>query len=374
MSIRIDSVSVTHYSIPLKTPFRISAGEIHTKEALIVEMRSGDYVGWGEAAVDAVPFYAHETVGSVLSMYKRALIPLILGETYQNPEVFSDSLEAAYRGNNFAKAALEAAFWDIYGKTLGKSCSELLGGTREIVESGPSIGIKNEPEETVAAIAEQVDGGMRRIKVKVTPGKDLKFLEAIRAKFPDICMMVDANNAYSYKEHLNILQEFDNFNLIMIEQPLYETDLYYHSLLRKQMKTPICLDESIHTIHDTICAIEMQAADIINIKVCRVGGLVNAKRVHDLCQKAGIANWIGSRIGTGIAAAARVAAASMPNCSFPSDAALENHLYMPDDIAEKTLKYKSPCQFYVPESPGLGIVVNRDKLKKYAVANWEFNI
>jgi len=371
MKYRIDSFTAYHYRIALKTPFRISAGEITTKEAVLVELRSGDFIGWGEAAVDAVPFYAHETVGSVLDIYQRALAPLLLGRSFENPEEFSDFQEFSYRGNHFAKAALEAAFWDIYGKSLGKSCAALLGGTREVIEAGPSIGIKKEPAAAVAAVAEQLSAGRRRIKIKVTPGKDLAYLEAIRRAYPEICLMVDANNAYAFSD-LELLQKFDAFNLLMIEQPLNESDLYFHSLLRKKLKTPICLDESIHTIHDAQCALAMGAVDIINIKVCRVGGLVNSRRIHDLCQAAGVGNWIGSRIGTGVAVAPRVAAASLANCIYPSDAALENSLYMPDDVVEPTLKFVSACEVEVPKTPGLGIVVNQEKLKKYTVNTVKF--
>lgn len=364
-TLKIDSVTLTHYSIPLRIPFRLSVGEITTKEAVVLEMRSGDWIGWGEAAVDAVPFYAHETVGSVLDVMKRALIPAVLGKSFATPEALSDFMEKAYRGNNFAKSALETAFWDIYGKRQGKSCVALLGATREMIESGPSLGIKKEPAALVDAVAEQLALGRRRIKIKVTPGKDLEYLEAVREAYPDICLMVDANNAYSPNDFAH-LQKFDAFSLLMVEQPLYETDVYYHSLLRKQMKTPICLDESIHTVHDAHCAVALQAADIINIKVCRVGGLVNARRIHDICEQAGIGNWIGSRIGTGVSVAPRVCAAALSNCIYPSDCGLENTLYMPDDIVEP-VEVIDGCFRKVPVTPGLGLNVNREKLRKYTV-------
>lgn len=371
-TLKIDSITLYHYNIQLRIPFRISAGEITTKEGVVLEMRVGDFTGWGEAAVDAVPFYAHETVGSVLDVMKRALIPAILGKRFTTPETFSDYMEGAYRGNNFAKAALEAAFWDIYGQREGKSCAALLGATRDMIESGPSLGIKKEPAALVDAVAEQLALGRRRIKIKVTPRKDLQYLEAVRKAYPDICLMVDANNAYS-PDDFEHLKQFDAFSLLMIEQPLYETDVYYHSLLRKEMKTPICLDESIHTVHDAHCAVALKAADIINIKVCRVGGLVNARRIHDICQQAGIGNWIGSRIGTGVAVAPRVCAAALPNCIYPSDAGLENSLYMPDDIVEP-VEVIDGCFRKVPTSPGLGMNVNREKLRKYTVGTCHYGV
>ncbi len=367
---RIDFLRLYHYSIGLRIPFRLSVGEIKAKEAVIIEMRCGDFLGWGEAAVDAVPFYAHETVGSVLDVLKRALIPAILGRSFENPEQFSDYLETAYRGNNFAKAGLEAAFWDLYGQSQNRSCVSLLGGVREVIESGPSLGIKQEPAALVAAVAEQLELGRRRIKIKVSPGKDIAYLSAVREAYPDICLMVDANNAYSQSD-FDHLRQFDAFSLLMIEQPLHESDLYFHSLLRQQISTPICLDESIHTVHDAHCAVALRAADIINIKVCRVGGLVNARRIHNICQQAGIGNWIGSRIGTGVAVAPRVCAAALPNCLYPSDCGLENNLYMPDDIVEPPEMVDS-CHRKVPQKPGLGIKVLREKLAKYTVATQEF--
>lgn len=364
-ALQIDSITLHHYSIQLLIPFRISAGEITTKEGVVLEMRAGDLIGWGEAAVDAVPFYAHETVGSVFDVMKRALLPAVLGQRFQTPEAFSDYMEAAYRGNHFAKAALEAAFWDVYGQREGKSCAALLGATRDVIESGPSLGIKNEPAALVAAVEEQLALGRRRIKIKVCPGKDLQYLEAVREAYPDICLMVDANNAYSPDDFAH-LKQFDAFSLLMIEQPLYETDVYYHSLLRNEMRTPICLDESIHTVHDAHCAVALKAADIINIKVCRVGGLVNARRIHDICQQAGIGNWIGSRIGTGVATAPRVCAAALPNCIYPSDCGLAGSLYMPDDIVEPTEVFDGRFR-NVSSTPGLGIDVDRKKLRKYTV-------
>lgn len=362
MSFRIDSAVLYPYTIPLKTPFRISAGEIHEKNGLLLELKSQGVSGWGEASVDKVPFYAHETVGSAIDLIKNTLIPLFDGKTFNHPDECAE-LVSHYRGGNFAKAALDAAIWDIYGKMLGRPVWELLGGTRKIVEVGPSIGIKSTVELLVDTVRAKLADGDGRIKLKVSPNFDLRYLEGVRNAFPDIRLMVDANNAYSENdfEHLVL---FDKFNLMMMEQPLDEGDIYYHSLLRKRIFTPICLDESIHTYHDAKVCAALGSADNINIKVCRVGGLSNARKIHDFCMGKSIPNWIGSRVGSGVAEAARLAMASLENCSLPSDCVI-SMMYMSDDVLCEGFEM-SNYRVKVKESPGLGIDVSPDKLRMYS--------
>lgn len=364
MKFKIDSMTLHLYSIPLAMPFRISAGVITEKSAAILELRSGDLTGWGEAAVDATPFYAHETAGSVADIFRNTLAPLLLGKEFSHPDEVTDCMEQ-YRGNHFAKAPVDAAVWDVYGQMLGRPVWKLLGGTQPRFESGPSIGIKDTPAKTVAAVEKLLGEGDARIKIKVSPGFDTPYIEAVRERFPEIRLMVDANNAYKI-EDADHIAEWDRFRLLMIEQPLDERDIYYHSILRKKVKNPICLDESIHTMHDARCCADLGSADIINIKVCRVGGLTNARRIHDFCREKGIANWIGGRVGFGVAVAARVAAATLPNCTLPSDCVCDS-MYMKDDILEEPFKLD---RYHVtaPSAPGLGIRVDREKLAKYTTS------
>jgi O-succinylbenzoate synthase len=362
---KIDAVYAYVFKIPLKTPFRISVGEIIEKEGVIFECRSNGISGWGEAAVDAVPFYAHETVGSVIDIASRVLGPLVQSSDWHSAEELNQAFEQ-FRGNQFAKAGLEAAYWDLLGKLQNKPCYKLLGGTRERVEAGPSIGIKSSPAKAIEAVREQLKLGMRRIKIKVCPGHDFAYLQAIREEFPAITLMADANNAYSIDDFAH-LAKWDRFNLLMIEQPLNEHDIYYHAQLRKHLKTPVCLDESLHTYHDTLCAIALQAADIVNIKVCRVGGLCHTRRIHDLCQAHGMPNWIGSRVGTGVAEAARLTAASLPNCSLPSDCSFAR-MYMADDIVRDRYRLEDGCFLTMPEGPGMGFDMLPDKLEQYTIA------
>jgi O-succinylbenzoate synthase len=281
---------------------------------------------------------------------------------------------AAYRGHSFAKAAFEAVLWDIYGQSRRMSVARLLADqgreSRSWVEVGPSVGIKKIPSDCLEAVDRELAKGYRRIKIKVCPGKDVEFIEAVRAAHPDIELMVDANAAYQPRD-IEHLVRWDQYNLVMIEQPLDHDDLWFHRELCQRMKTPICLDESIQTAHLTRCALEMKAADIVNIKVGRVGGLVNTKKIHDLCQQAGVPVWIGGRLSSGIAETARLAVASLPNAVFPSEVG-SSRSYLADDIVDDWLEIRDGSKVKVPEGPGLGICVNRSKLERYTVETVEW--
>ena len=362
---KIDSVRLYPYSIPLATPFRISAGTIYNKDGLLVEIVSDGVSGWGEASVDLVPFYAHETVGSAIDVITNALVPLLKNRSFDHPDEVAQAMEH-FRGNNFAKAAIDAAMWDIYGKISGQPVWKLLGGVNSQFESGPSIGIKDCPEKTVSTVAEMLDAGDARIKIKVCPGSDTRYIEAVRNAFPGIRLMVDANNAFSLSDS-TMIADWDRFNLLMIEQPLDESDIYFHSLLRQKVRNPICLDESIHTLNDAASCAALQAADIINIKVCRVGGLTQARKIHDFCQANNIVNWIGGRVGSGVAVAARIAAATLPNCTQPSDCVLDS-MYMSDDLLQKPFTHKN-YKINAPLENGLGFEIDQDKLKHYRKDN-----
>ena len=357
-SFSIDHINLYLYETPLRVPFRISCGTIRKKCGIIFEVQSDSLSGWGEAAVDDVPFYAHETVGSVLDVTRGALFPLLKGKLFQHPDEVIDCMEKSYRGAHFAKAALDAAAWDIYGQILGQPVWKLLGGTREKIETSRVVSIKETPEETVAGVQEALANGDIRLKLKVSPGHDINNISAIRKVFPDIRLMLDANSAYT-PDDFEHLASFDQFHLLMIEQPLDERDIYFHSLLKKRLQTPICLDESIHTLHDTKVCAALNAADIINIKVCRVGGLSQTRRIHDYCQTHGIANWIGSRTDSGIANAPRIAAATLSNCIYQTDAKPSGSagLMLTDNPAEFDGCYITPSA-----QPGLGIQINRKNL------------
>ena len=354
----LERIHLYLYETLLPVPFRISCGTIRKKYGILFEVHSDGVTGWGEAAVNEVPFYAHETVGSVLDVTREALFPLLKGKQFQHPDEVSDRMETSFRGSHFAKAALDAAAWDIYGQIRQQPVWKLLGGTREKVEMGRTVSIHDTAEETLAGVRKALADGDVRLKIKIDPGHDIRTIERIREHFPDIRLMVDANSAYGIQDFRH-LAELDRFHLLMMEQPLDEGDIYFHSLLRRAIHTPVCLDESIHTLHDAEVCAALKAADIINIKICRVGGLTQARRMHDFCKANGIANWIGSRPDSGIANAPRLAAATLPNCIYPTDG-------KPNGSAGLMLNDTPPrqegCFLILPQAPGFGLHVNMEKL------------
>lgn len=369
--LKVERLVARRVQIPLKTPFRISVGEVTMKDFVVLEAQCGSWVGWGEAAVDGLPFYTTETSETVLSIGRTVLAPLMRSRAWNHPQEWVEALDGI-RGHSFAKAAFESVLWDVLGQSRDSSVAHLLaddpGQSQPWVQVGPSIGIAATPQCLVDAIGRELAAGYRRIKLKVCPGQDVEYLDAARTAYPDVELMVDANAAYQPHD-IEHLVKWDCYGLVMIEQPLDHDDLWFHRELCRRMQTPICLDESIQTPHLTRCALEMKAADIVNIKVGRVGGLVNAKRVHDLCREAQTPVWIGSRLGSGIAEAGRLAAASLPGATFPSDIGA-GRAYLADDLVDDWFEVRHGCEAKVPDGPGLGIQVNRDKLEKYSVETY----
>ncbi len=367
---KIDSVTLYQYRIPLKVPFHISVGQLTEKEGILVELKSGELSGWGEAAVDGIPFYTQETVGTFRDIVQKIFAPMLKSRVWNHPGEFIEASEC-FRGNSFAKTGVETALWDLYGKIQGRSLAEMIcegiDGRRQWVETGPSLGIKGSPDELVDEVGEVLNQGYRRVKVKVKPGRDVKYLEAIRNAYPEATIMVDANAAYTV-EDIDDIAVWDRFNLLMIEQPLNHDDVYFHAALRKKCKTPICLDESIATEHLCRCAVESGAMDILNNKVCRVGGLVKTRKIHDYLVENNLPMWIGARIDGGVADAARLAAASMPNCKFATDATAAE-LYLENNLLQEPWKKRDGCEVFVPDGPGLGIEIDQDKLRHYLEAS-----
>ena len=365
--IKLDSLTAYTLRIPLAKPFRISVGEIGVKEFVLFEGRCGDLSGWGEAAVDGVPFYTSETAGTALHVAQRVLGPLLRSRAWRSPAEFADAADA-YRGHSFTKAALEQVLWDLAGLRSGLPVARLLGGSvppREWVETGPSLGIHAKPEDLVEDVRRELAKGFRRIKIKVAPGHDETYLEAVRTAFPTETIMVDANAAYGF-EDIDRLATWDRFGLLMIEQPFPMDDLHCHALLAARLETPISPDESIETVHAMRCAIAMGAADTVNIKVGRVGGLARTRQIHDLCEMAGIPVWIGSRIGTTVANSMRVAAASLPNARYPTDAAFSSR-YLGTDIVVEPLETRDARFIRVPTAPGFGFTVDRDQVARFTI-------
>ena len=372
--IKFDHITAYLIKIPLIRPFRISVGQVTEKEFMVIEGRAGDITGWGEASVDGTPFYTYETSETSMIIGRRVLAPLLMSKPWNSPEELVEEMEH-HRGHYFTKMAFETLLWDVYGKMLGKPVSqypdEVGAVAREWVETGPSIGIKDSPEKLVEAVAADLGRGYRRIKIKVSPGKDIPYIEAVRKAYPDITLMVDANSAYQ-PEDIEKIARWDDYNLLMIEQPLDEFDLYFHAKLAARMKTPICLDESIPTLHLVKCAIDIKAMDILNIKVGRVGGLVRTRQINKLCEEAGIPVWIGARLGSGIADSMNLAAASLPNAKFPSDTGF-GFEYLSGELIQGWFDIRNKIEYKVPTLPGLGVEVDREMLNKYTVYKEEWS-
>jgi len=360
----IDNIAVFHVRLPLASCFEISSGRIHEIDTLLVRLESGGEIGWGEAPPWAVPIYGSETAQTAFYMVTEVFAPAVLGKTFSCAAEL-DRILNQFKGNQFAKAALETSFWTLSAKVEGIPLFRKLGGQSKEVICGNSLGIRDTVSELLSDIARSLDEGYQRIKIKVCPGWDIAVLEKVRNRFPNIDLQVDANAAYTIKE-LKHLKEFDRYNLIQIEQPLGDHDLVYHAQLQKEIKAPICLDESIKTPEDARLALELGSCKIINIKISRVGGLYNAIQIHNICEEHGIACWVGGMLESAVGEAIAIHFATLPNISLPSDIFPSSRFYK-DDITANPLEMSSSATFS-PESVSCSdFEPDGHKLGKYTI-------
>lgn len=364
----IDRVTVTHIRIPLVEPFRISNGEVRLKDAIIVQVQSGGRVGIGEASPMAGSFYSEDTPESVWDLLTSTLVPAILSQQPAGVDEVNDTLDGI-PGSAFAKAGIETAFWDLRAQDQKEPLYRSLGGSRTEVESGLAVGIYPTIGELIAAVETYLDEGYKRLKIKIQPGWDLKPLEAVRHRFGDIPLMVDANGAYGWKDidHLKTLDEFD---LQMIEQPLPGPDLEGHAMLQKQIRTSVCLDEGAENLEAVKKAVDQKACRIINIKIQRVGGLKKAKEIHDFCMSKDIPVWAGTMPELGIGGVQTLHLATLPNFRYPTD--VESSLrWFRDDIVDPLIEARDGMLKIVP---GIGncFRMNRLKLEQYQITEAAF--
>ncbi len=360
---KFDRVTIYPLKMPLVSHFETSFGRIYDRECVLVKIESDDLVGWGECAADRDPGYSYETTGTVMHILKDFALPLLVGQDVVDAADFQRRI-SAIRGHHLAKAGIEMALWDLLGKRDGKSLKEMLGGVRDSVDVGVSIGLQDTTADLVKAVDGYVAKGYWRIKIKIKPGRDISEAEAVRKAYPVIKLQVDANSAYSL-ETAHVLRPLDDLNLLLIEQPLFEDDIWDHRLFQKQLRTPICLDESVISPRHARYAIEMEACRIINIKPGRVGGLSQGLEIHDLCQKAGLAVWCGGMLETGIGRASNLAMASLPGFTLPGDISASDRYYTRDVTLERfTLNADSTIT--VPTGPGLGVTVDEAAVKDFA--------
>ena len=370
--LRIDRIIMREIRLDLREPFRISSGLMSARRIALLELydESGARA-WSECVAFQLPIYTSETIDTAWSAIREWLAPRILGRQFAGPEEVHDVLGKNVRGHNMAKAAVEMGCWGLAAVLQKKSLSKLLGGTRDRVPTGISLGIQPEPALLVQRAQAAVAAGYRKIKVKIQPGQDIEYVRAVRDALGDtVEIMADANSAYTLRdiEHLVLLDEFD---LIMLEQPLGDDDLLRHATLQQRMTTPICLDESITSVDRAEDMIALRSGRIINIKPGRVGGLSVSKAIHDVAQRAEMPVWCGGMLESGIGRAYNVALASLPNFSLPGDLS-PSARYWAQDIVSPAWTMDEDGMVHVPlDRPGLGVMVDEDLIEALAVRREE---
>jgi o-succinylbenzoate synthase len=359
--VRIDRLELRLCRLPLVSFFETSFGRSYDRAFLLVRLTGDGHEGWGEAVAEANPYYSSETTETAWHIITGFIAPRVLGATFEHPRDIFPALRGI-RGHNMAKAGVEMAAWDLYARSLGQPLTRVLGGTRPRIASGVSIGIQDSLDELASKVDRELSAGYQRIKIKVKPGWDLEAVDMVRRRFGAVPLMVDANAAYTLADAPH-LARLDAHALMMIEQPLDYDDVSDHVELQKAISTPICLDESIHTVRIARDAIRMGACKIINIKPGRVGGHLESIRLHDLCTENGIPVWHGGMLETGIGRAHNIHLASLPNFSLPGDIAASKRYYQPD-LIEPAIEVAPDGTIAVPDAPGIGVTIVSERVDR----------
>jgi O-succinylbenzoate synthase len=365
--IRVAEIALSEIRLALREPFRISSGVISERRILLLELRDADgATAWSECVAFQEPIYSAETIDTAWMAVTSWLAPRVLGVELA-PGAVHGTLDQDIRGHSMAKAAVEMGCWGLAAIRAGKPLAGLLGGTRERVVTGISLGIQANPDALVARANDARSKGYRKIKVKIMPGKDIEYVQAVReALGPEVSLMADANSAYTL-DQTDHLAKLDAFDLIMIEQPLGEDDLVRHATLQRRLQTPICLDESITSLDRAEDMLTLGSGRIINIKPGRVGGFAASKAIHDLCQRAGIPVWCGGMLESGIGRAYNVALASLPNFTLPGDLS-PSARYWERDIVTPEWTMDAEGMVRVPhDCPGIGVTVDVDRVDDLTV-------
>jgi o-succinylbenzoate synthase len=357
--------------MPLVHFFETSFGRVYSRRILLVSVQADGVVGWGECVAGEDPYYSSEWIETAWPAIKDYLAPALLRNGVQSGRE-CPSLFARVRGHRMAKAALENAIWDAEARLQQRPLWQLLGGTRREVACGVSIGIQDTLEQLLDKIATEVAAGYQRIKIKVKPGWDLSVLEKVRARWSDIVLSVDANAVYTL-DQIEHLRKFDAFNLLMIEQPLWNDEIYLHARLQKALRTAICLDESIRHARDADFALETGACRIINVKVGRVGGFSEAKKVHDVAQRHNVAVWCGGMLESGIGRAHNIALSTLENFRLPGDVSASRR-YWKEDVIEPEVEVSAKGMIAVRDAPGTGYRVREDLIQKLTVREETFRV
>ena len=361
---KIDAIVLRELHLPLVRPFETSFGITRERRILLAEIQSEGLTGWGECTAGERPFFSEEWTDSAWDAILHELGPMLAAEAPEHggncPGIFRQ-----VRGNRMAKATLENAIWDLEAQREGVSLSHLIGGVRETIPCGVSLGIQSSISELMTVIERELAAGYQRIKLKCKPGWDTEVFERVRNRWPGIMLSCDANSAYRLRD-ADHLATFDAFDLLMIEQPLWHDDFYYHSMLQKRLQTPICLDESIRNRRDALAAIEMESCRIINIKLGRVGGFSEAIAVHNAAQERGIPVWCGGMLESGVGRSHNIALSTLENFTLPGDVSASAR-YWVEDIIEPEVTVSSAGEIAIPDTPGRGYEVRTELVERLTV-------
>lgn len=361
----ITSVELREIRLPLIHFFETSFGRTTERRILLVRVTDKDGAeGWGECTAGEGPFYSDEWTETAWATIHTFLAAMVVGKETDSAEG-TWALMSAVRGHRMAKAAIENACWDLEARRLGVPLWKHLGGVRSEIASGVSIGIQNTPEVLLEKIETELAAGYQRIKIKIKPGWDLKIIELVRQKFPDIRLVADANSAYTLSD-APLFKEIDQYNLMMIEQPLAHDDIFDHAELQKQIATPICLDESIHSSDDARHAIQLGATRIINLKLGRVGGHVQARQIERVCRESNVAVWCGGMLESGIGRAHNIAMSTLAGFTLPGDVSASSR-YWEEDIIDPPVTVSAAGTITAPDRPGIGFEVNLARIEKLTV-------
>jgi O-succinylbenzoate synthase len=361
---RVEAITLRELKIPLVHFFETSFGRTYTRRILLVTVHGDGLEGWGECVAGEGPYYSEEYIEDAWDVATRYLAPALLGKTLQTGREVP-ALLSRVREHRMAKAALENAAWDAEAQEKGIPLWQLLGGTQREIACGVSIGIQDSHEQLLQQIATELAAGYQRIKIKVKPGWDVEVLEKIRARWPDITLSCDANSAYTLADRQH-LKDFDRFQLLMIEQPLWSDDFYFHARLQQQLHTSLCLDEAIRSARDAEAALELGACRIINIKVGRVGGFSEAIAVHDVAHRFGVPVWCGGMLESGIGRSHNVALSTLPNFKLPGDVSASKR-YWKEDIIDPEVEVSRQGTIAISDKPGRGYDLRLDLIEELTV-------
>lgn len=366
---KIEALDIYRVRLPLLEPWRTAYGSDDTVESVLVRLHAEGISGWGESSPLAMPCYSPEYAAGVFGVIKNCLAPCLLGKTISSGQELQNALHI-FKGNYFAKAALDNAWWDMHAKALGRPLYEVLGGQKKSIKAGADFGVRDSLDELLALVGAAVYSGAPRIKLKFAPGWDLPVLEKVREHFPEAVIHIDCNAAYTLRD-LALFKELHRFDLAMIEQPLGFDDLLDHAALQREIETPLCLDESINSLHRTKQALALSVCRWINIKPGRVGGLTVAKEIHDLCASAGIPCWVGGMLESSLGAMQCAALATLPNFLYPADLFPSSRFYA-EDLSSPALTYSPPWHITLPETPGTGAAPDPRRLSKFTIEKAAF--